>query len=295
MLEVQIAQEYTGQQIDLCYLIPLYKEVLDFKTYCRKDTDTVADIVGGRTFGSTNCGMAAVTNMGDDRNWTGNDLAAANLYGFGRLSFDTSLSAEQIAREWVTLTYDTEEKTRNTIVDLLLHSREIYEKYTSPLGIGWMVTPNTHYGPNIDGYEYSRWGTYHRADHEGIGVDRTLKGTGYTAQYHEPNASVFADPLKCPEELLLFFHHLPYTYQLKSGTTVLQHIYDTHFEGYEKVLEMQKKWLSLKGTLPEEAFELVAERFERQAVNAHEWCDQVNSYFYRKSAVPDEKGRTIYS
>lgn len=294
MLEVQVAQEYTGQQIDLCYLIPMFKEILDFKTYCKEVNDTVADIVSGRTFGNKNAGMAAVCNTGNDTNWTGNELAAANFYGFGRLAFTTSLSAEEIAEEWVRLTISNEEEVVNRVVTMLMSSRETYEKYTCPLGIGWMVTPHYHYGPSIDGYEYSRWGTYHRADNKGIGVDRTDKGTGYVRQYHEPNASRYNEIHTCPEELLLFFHHIPYTYRLSTGKTLIQHIYDTHFMGVEEVLKMIEVWNDLRDNIPVRIYENVKERMERQLQNACEWRDQVNSYFYRKSGILDEKGRIIY-
>ncbi|MCR5671946.1 MAG: alpha-glucuronidase [Butyrivibrio sp.] len=294
MLEVQIAQEYTGHQIDLCYLIPLFKEVLDFRTHCGSDKDTVADIVSGRTMGNSLAGMAAVINTGNDMNWTGNDLAAANLYGFGRLSFNTELTSEEIAREWIAQTFDLEKKDADILCDMLLRSREIYEKYTSPLGIGWMVNPMGHYGPSVDGYEYSRWGTYHRADHLGIGVDRTDKGTGYAQQYYKENAEMYNDPATCPEELVLFFHHLPYTYMLKSGKTLIQHIYDSHFEGEEQARELAAGWDKLKEVIPADAFDRVKKRFDLQLDNAREWRDQVNSYFYRKSALPDEKGRKIY-
>lgn len=294
MLEVQVAQEYTGQQIDLCYLIPMFKEILDFKTYCKEEKDTVADIVSGRTFGNKNAGMAAVCNTGNDTNWTGNELAAANFYGFGRLAFSTSLSAEEIAEEWVRLTISNEEEVVSKVVAMLMSSRETYEKYTSPLGIGWMVTPHYHYGPSIDGYEYSRWGTYHRADNRGIGVDRTDKGTGYVRQYHEPNASKYNFIHTCPEELLLFFHHVPYTYELSTGKTLIQHIYDSHFEGVEEVLEMIEVWNDLRDNIPARIYKNVKERMERQLQNACEWRDQVNSYFYRKSGILDNKRRIIY-
>ena len=294
LLEVQIAQEYTGHQIDLCYLIPMFKEVLDFRTYCSEENDTVADIVSGRTMGNKLAGMAAVINTGNDFNWTGNDLAAANLYGFGRLAYNTELSSEEIAREWVALTFDMDKESEDKLTDMLLKSREIYEKYTSPLGIGWMVTPHVHYGPSVDGYEYSRWGTYHRADHKGIGVDRSDKGTGYAQQYYEPNASAYNDPEKCPEELLLFFHHIPYTWKLKSGQTLIQYIYDSHFEGEAEAEQLAADWNSLKDVVDSEVFARVAERFELQVANAKEWRDQVNSYFFRKSDIADEKGRKIY-
>lgn len=294
MLEVQIAQEYTGHQIDLCYLMPMFKEVLDFHTHCCKDKDTVADVISGRTMGNSLAGMAAVINTGNDYNWTGNYLAAANTYGFGRLAYNTELSSEEIAREWVKMTFALEKEDEDKLVDMLLRSREIYEKYTSPLGIGWMVTPHDHYGPSVDGYEYSRWGTYHRADHLGIGVDRTDKGTGYAQQYYEPNASMYNDPATCPEELLLFFHHIPYTYKLKTGKTLIQHIYDSHFEGEAEAEGLAADWDSLKGKVSDEVFDLVKHRFDLQLYNAKEWRDQVNSYFFRKSGIADEKGREIF-
>ncbi|RKM57702.1 alpha-glucuronidase [Butyrivibrio sp. XB500-5] len=296
MLEVQLAQEYTGHQIDLFYLIPWFKEVLGFHTYCKEGCDTVADIISGKTMGNKNAGFAAVINTGNDYNWTGNDLAAANLYGFGRLAYDMSLTAEDIAREWVRLTYASsmDKKSEDVLVGMLLDSGDIYEKYTAPLGIGWMVTPNTHYGPSVDGYEYSRWGTYHRADHHAIGVDRSDKGTGYAQQYYKKNADMYNDPDTCPEELLLFFHRIPYTYKLKSGQTLIQYIYDSHFEGACQAKELMEKWESLKGAVPEDVYERVTERFRLQVENANEWRDQINSYFYRKSDIPDEKGRKIY-
>lgn len=294
MLEVQIAQEYTGQQKHVCYLIPMFKEVLKFHTYCRPEQDTVADLVSGRTYGQEYCGMAAVANTGNDENWTGHDLAAANLYGFGRLSFCTDLESADIAKEWISCTYGNDMEVQEIVLKILMMSWPAYEKYTSPLGIGWMVNPNHHYGPNVDGYEYDRWGTYHRADHKGIGVDRSANGTGYAGQYREPNASAYEAIETCPEELLLFFHHVPYSYQLKSGKTLIQHIYDTHFEGAEDVEEMAAAWRALEGRVPEIAYERVAARLHHQMEHSKEWRDQINSYFYRKSYIEDEKKRVIY-
>lgn len=294
ILEVQIAQEYTGQQIDLCYLIPMWKEILSFDTYADGEGSTVEKVVSGQSYHQCNCGMAGVINTGDDENWTGNDLAAANLYGFGRLAMDTSLTAEEIAREWTKLSLSGKDDVVDVVVPMLCGSWSTYEKYNAPFGIGWMVTPHYHYGPDIDGYEYDRWGTYHRADLHGIGVDRTKEGTGYVNQYNEPWCSVYADKEKCPEELLLFFHYVPYTYVLKTGKTLIQHIYDTHFEGVEEVEEMQRKWSVLEGSISDRAYQCVSERFERQLANAKEWRDRVNTYFYRKSGIEDEKGRKIY-
>ena len=294
ILEVQIAQEYTGQQRHVCYLIPMFREILSFKTYCREEMDTVADIVSGRTWGNKLCGMAAVANTGEDVNWTGHDLAAANLYGFGRLSFQTDLTAEEIAQEWIACTFGDDSEVREKVLTILMMSWPAYEKYNAPLGVGWMVNPDYHYGPNVDGYEYSPWGTYHRADHQGIGVDRSDKGTGYAMQYKEPNASLYNDIDSCPDELKLFFHHVPYTYRLRNGKTILQHIYDTHFEGASDVEEMRELWKSLEGRVPEKIYARTLERFEHQVWHAAEWRDQINSYFFRKTGIADKWGRKIF-
>lgn len=294
ILEVQAAQEYTGQQKHVCYLIPMWKEVLGFNTYAKETNSTIADIVSGRAYQQINCGMAAVTNTGDDDNWTGHDMAAANLYGFGRLSWNTELSAEEIAKEWILLTYEQDDQVMKVMLNILMKSWLTYEKYTSPLGIGWMVNPNGHYGPNVDGYEYDKWGTYHRADRNGLGVDRTQEGTGYASQYNEPNASMYENIETCPEELLLFFHNIRYDYVLKSGKTLIQHIYDTHFEGVEEVEDMLTSFKELEGLLPEEAFDRISERLQIQLESAREWRDRINTYFYRKSGVADHKNRKIY-
>lgn len=294
MLEVQIAQEYTGQQRHVCYLIPWFKELLAFRTYCTETKDSVADIVSGQTYGNLNCGMAAVTNTGNDCNWTGHDLAAVNLYGFGRLSFDKNLSAEAIASEWIVQTFGNIAKVKENILKILMMSWPTYEKYTSPLGIGWMVRPNGHYGPDVDGYEYDRWGTYHKADHKGIGVDRTAKGTGFCTQYNEPLASLYADVKTCPEELLLFFHRMEYDYVLSTGKTILQHIYDTHFEGAGEAETFFELWKELKGLIKEDSYERTLERFEHQKEHSKEWRDVINSYFYRKTGIGDQQGRTLY-
>lgn len=294
MLEVQIAQEYTGQQRHVCYLIPMFKEILAFRTYTAKADDTVKDIVSGKTFDQTKCGMAAVANTGNDENWTGHDLAAANLYGFGRLAFDTSASAEELAEEWIIRTFGKDQKVREVLLFILMNSWKAYEMYNAPLGIGWMVNPGFHYGPNVDGYEYDRWGTYHRADHAGIGVDRSHHGTGYAGLYREPNASMYDSPESCPDELLLFFHHMPYDHRLHNGKTVIQHIYDTHFDGVELVDEMVKQFESLEGKLPDKAYRRMLDRFYHQKEHSREWRDQINTYFYRKSGIADEKGRKIY-
>jgi alpha-glucuronidase len=295
VLELQITQEYTGQQVHLCYLVPQWKEALGFDTYAEGPGSTLAEIASGRVYGRPCGGFTAVSNIGDDPDWTGHPLAQANLYGYGRLAWNPALSSEQIAREWIRLALDADRETENVIADMMLRSWSIYESYTAPLGVGFMVNPGHHYGPNVDGYEYSKWGTYHFADCRGIGVDRTVRsGTAYTAQYHPPQSDLYESPEQCPDELLLFFHHVPYTHVLKSGITVIQHIYDSHFEGAEQAAELLGTWDSLQGKVEEGIHSRVRKRLAEQAEHAKEWRDVLNTYFLRKSGIPDERGRRIY-
>ncbi|WP_019640457.1 alpha-glucuronidase family glycosyl hydrolase [Paenibacillus fonticola] len=295
VLELQITQEYTGQQRHVCYLVPQWKEILDSETYAAGGGATVARIAKGATFNRPYGGMAAVSNIGDDACWTGHPLAQANLYGYGRLAWSPSLSAERITSEWIRLSLGSDPAVEEVVTSILMKSWGIYENYTAPLGVGWMVNPNHHYGPNVDGYEYSKWGTYHFADCRGIGVDRTIEtGTGYTAQYHSPRREMYNSLESCPDELLLFFHHVPYTHVLHSGKTVIQHIYDSHFEGAEAAAALLEDWRSIKGKINEDYFELVASRLLEQREHAKEWRDIINTYFYRKSGIADLQNRLIY-
>lgn len=294
-LEFQIAQEYLGQQRHLVYLIPQWKEVLEFDTYAKGEGTKIKDIASGEVFNNKISGIVAVTNVGIDYNWTGHTIAQLNLYGYGRLIWNPDLTAEEIAIEWIKQTFGHDPKVIDTIMKIVMPSWEAYENYTSPLGIGWMVNVSHHYGPNIDGYEYDMWGTYHFADRDGIGVDRTMAtGTGYTEQYYPENRDLYESIDTCPDELILFFHHVPYTHELKSGKTVIQHIYDTHFKGVEQVEEMIANWDSLKDKLDATRYRDVKERLNHQLWSAKEWRDTVNSYFYRKSGINDEQNRKIY-
>lgn len=295
MLELQITQEYTGQQRHLCYLVPQWKEILDFDTRAKGQGYPVKKLVNGSTFPMKHCGITAVSNIGTDYNWTGHYLAQANLYGYGRLTWDPDLATETITEEWIISTFGPKQELIDTISKMLISSWPIYENYTSPLGIGWMVNPDHHYGPSVDGYEYSKWGTYHRADLKAIGVDRTVaKGTGFTRQYRKDNYLMFENIETCPEELILFFHRLPYTYRLKSGKTIIQHIYDTHFEGVDQAIRLKEQWEKLNGMIDEKRFSHVLDRLKQQIDHAKEWRDVINSYFYRKTGICDIHSRKIY-
>lgn len=295
MLELQVTQEYTGQQRHLCYLVPQWKEILDFDTHAQGQGSTIARVASGELFNRQYGGIAAVSNIGDDMNWTGHTLAQANLYGYGRLIWNPSLGAEEIAREWIQLTFSHDETLMEVLLQMLLGSWGTYENYTAPLGVGWMVNPNHHYGPNVDGYEYQKWGTYHFADCHGIGVDRTqASGTGYAGQYHKPHSDIFEHVETCPDHVLLFFHHVPYTHQLKSGKTVIQHIYDTHFEGVEQAAAFVQQWDSVQDKVDAQRHSQIRKRLVEQAEHAKEWRDIINTYFFRKSGIGDEHKRVIY-
>jgi alpha-glucuronidase len=235
--------------------------------------------------------------VGDDPFWTGHPLAQANLYAVGRLGWNPTRDPVAVLDEWITLTFpDAPAALRHTLHALMDQSWQTYEQYTAPLGVGFMVRPGHHYGPDVDGYEYTPWGTYHFADRDGLGVDRTAAtGTGFTTQYPLPWSARYDSPDTCPDELLLFFHHVPYTHVLHSGVTVIQHIYDTHFAGAQRVAEMQSRWQEVTGLVDPAVHTRVADRLAEQRRSAEEWRDQINTYFFRKSGIPDAKGRRIQS
>lgn len=288
-LELQVTQEYTGQQRHAVYLGPAWSEILRWQPW-GDEGRTVADVV------APTGGFAAVSNVGDDRFWTGHPLAQANLYAYGRLTWDPTLDPTAVLDEWITLTFpDAPDELRAAVHAILDESWHTYELYTAPLGVGFMVRPGHHYGPDVDGYEYTPWGTYHFADRDGIGVDRTrATGTGYTGQYPAPWRDVYESPDSCPDELLLFFHHVPYTHVLHSGSTVIQHVYDTHFEGVERVERMVERWGEVAHLVPDDVARRVRERLSEQLASAVEWRDQLTTYFFRKSGIPDVHGRTIH-
>ncbi|WP_125606327.1 alpha-glucuronidase [Lapidilactobacillus bayanensis] len=294
IIEFQITQEYTGHQIDLNYLLPQWHRVLHFDTFEDNKSALLKDIPSRNSIISANSGFAAVSNIGRDENWTGNQLAQSNLYGFGRIAWNNDLTPDQILAEWTQLTFSDSEVC-GKVSQILATSNETYENYTAPLGVGFMVTPHYHYGPSINGYEYDRWGTYHYADRNGLGVDRTLAtGTGYTRQYSNHNFELYENLATCPDELLLFFHHVSYSHVLHNGETVIQHIYNTHFQGYEAVVQYLNMWVTLQGKVPESVYQNVLLRLQKQVDNAKEWCDQVNTFFYRMSGVDDVQQRKIY-
>jgi alpha-glucuronidase len=256
-IELQVTQEYTGQQRHLCFLPVMWKEILDLDLRVNGDRTPVKDLVAGKVFQRPAGAFVGVANVGmgidSDQNWLGHPLAMANLYGFGRLAWDPNLSAESIAEEWTRLTFGNDPVVVKTIGAMLLASWHAYENYTGPLGAQTLTDIlGSHYGPGIESSEQNGWGQWHRADHEGIGMDRTLAtGTGYVGQYPPAIRELYESVQTTPDELLLFFHHIPYTYRLQSGKTVIQHIYDSHYEGAEQAADFVRQWKLLEHRVPD--------------------------------------------
>ena len=292
-IELQITQEYMGQQRHLCFLVPMWKETLDFDMRVNGRASPVKDIVSGQFFHRALGGFAGVANVGLDSNWLGNPIAMANLYGFARLAWNTNLSSAAIADEWTRLTFGNDPVMDRTIDAMLLSSWPTYENYTGPLGAGTLTDIlGSHYGPGVESSEGNGWGQWHRADHDGVGMDRSVAtGTGYVGQYSPEVQKEFETLAATPDALLLFFHHVPYTYRLKSGETVIQHIYDAHYEGAEQAHEFVRQWESLRGHIDDERYEFVLARLRYQEGHAIVWRDAVCNWFLRVSGIPDAKGR----
>jgi alpha-glucuronidase len=292
-IELQITQEYTGQQRQLCFLVPMWKEALDFDMRIDDQHTPVKALVAGHVFQRRTGGFAGVANVGMDASWLGNSLAMANLYGFGRLAWNPDLSAESIIEEWTRLTFSNDPQVVRTIDDMQLRSWQIYENYTGPLGAGTLtnITGN-HYDPAPESSERNGWGQWHRADYEGIGMDRTIAtGTGFIGQYPPGVQRIYEPLVSCPDELLLFFHHVPYTYVLHSGKTVIQHIYDSHYDGAEQAAQLAAQWKTLQGQVDDSRYSEVLTMLEYQAREAVVWRDTICNWIHQLSGILDEKVR----
>jgi len=291
-MEVQVTQEYTGQQRHLVYLAPMWKEVLGFDMRAGGASTPVKNILEGKAFRRPLGGMVGVAGVGRDA-WLGSPLAMANLYAFGRLAWDPDLTAEQIAAEWTEQTLGADPQVVNTVTKMLMQSWPAYESYTGTLGLQTLTDiTGSHYGPNIESSERNGWGQWHRADHDGVGMDRTVAtGTGFAGQYPPEVAKMYESLADCPDNLLLFFHHVPYTYRLHSGKTVIQSIYDDHYAGAEQAATLMREWATLEGHIDQKLYERMRDRLVYQAGHAIVWRDAIVQYFLKMSGIPDEKGR----
>lgn len=268
--ELQITQEYLGQSKHLTYLAPMWKEFFDFV-----NPDKLV-------------GISGVANIGDDANWCGHPFSQANWYAFGRLAWNPSLTAEEIAHEWLVQTYENQdEKFTKPVEMMMMTSREACVNYMMPLGLHHIFKFDHHYGPEPDGFIASyplEWCPvyYHKADAKGIGFDRSSKGTDAVGQYPEPYRSLYDNIETCPEEYLLWFHHVPWTYKMKSGSTLWQELCMKYNMGVAMVEVYRDFWHTsakqyMKGH--EQEWQHTDSLLNVQLENAKEWRNTCLKYF----------------
>jgi alpha-glucuronidase len=297
-IELQITQEYLGQQRHMVFLVPMWKATLDTDLRANNQSTPVKEIVEGKSFHQPLGGFVGVANVGLDTNWMHHPMAMANLYGFGRLAWDPNLTTDQILDTWTRLTWGNNPTVVATIDELQRHSWHVYEQYTGNLGIGTLTNIlGYHYGPGIESAERNGWGQWFRADATGIGMDRTIAtGTGYIGQYPPELAKVYENLATCPDDLLLFLHHVPYTHVLHDGKTVAQYVYDAHYEGAATAQTYPARWQTLKGLvdqglLDKDRYNEVLRLLTYQAGHAIVWRDAVTKWFQKESGIPDQQGR----
>jgi len=275
MAELQITQEYLGQSRHLVYLAPMWRE---FFGYVQPDC-----LIG----------IAGVSNIGLDTNWCGHHFSQANWYAFGRLAWNPNLTSEAIAEEWLKQTFDSGQRTvdsydysvlNSQLLSMMLRSREACVDYMMPLGLHHIFKFDHHYGPEPDGFKPHypiEWCPvyYHQADSIGIGFNRTHTGSDATSQYREPYCSLYDDINTCPERFLLWFHHVPWTYRLKSGNTLWEELQLRYDRGVREVEDFRRIWQEAKPFIDEQRWKEVDERMEHQLENAKEWRKVCLDYF----------------
>ena len=264
MAELQITQEYLGQSRHLVYLAPMWREFFGYVS----PTKLV--------------GIAGVANIGLDKNWCGHHFSQANWYAFGRLAWNPNLTSEEIADEWLAQTFNV--SNSEALKSMMLRSREACVDYMMPLGLHHIFKFDHHYGPEPDGFKAHyplEWCPvyYHKADKEGLGFDRTHTGSDATSQYREPYCSLYDDINTCPERYLLWFHHVPWTYRLKSGNTLWEELQARYDRGVCEVEDFVRIWQEAKPYIDEQRWQETNERMQHQLENAKEWRKVCLDYF----------------
>jgi alpha-glucuronidase len=289
MPEFQITQEYLGFSIHLVYLAPLFEECLRSDTYSRGKDSPVAKVIDGTLDNHQLTAMAGVANTGSDRNWTGHPFAQANWYAFGRLAWDPYLGSEEIADDWIRMTFSNDREFISRTIKMMMSSREITVNYMTPLGLHHIMYANLHYGPGpwVDrGRQDWTAVYYHKADKEGIGFNRTSSGSNATGQYFKEVRDVYEKTETTPENLLLWFHRVPWNYRMKSERTLWDELCYKYNNGVDSVRWMQKEWEKSKGMIDDERFEKVKSLLAEQEANAVIWRDACLLYFQTFSGMP---------
>lgn len=294
MMEFQITQEYLGFSTHLVFLPKLFEEVLQSDTYQKGKGSTVAKVIDGTLHNKKLTGMAGVANIGTDNNWTGHPFGQANWYGSGRLAWNPYLSSKKIAEEWLKLTFSNKEDFVAPMQEILVQSRETIVKYMTPLGLHHIMDAHHHYGPGpwISKMGRPDWTSvyYHKADSIGIGFDRTVNGSNATSQYADPVAAQFNDIEDIPQEYLLWFHHVPWDYEMPNGKTLWNNLALTYQEGVDEVKEMVETWRKMEPYVNEAEYREVAMLLTIQLKEAIWWKNACMLYFQQFSdrSFPEE-------
>jgi alpha-glucuronidase len=292
-LEVMLAQEYLGFATHLVFHAPLIKETLDADTFARGAGSTVARVVDGSLHAHAVSGMAGVANTGDERNWTGHPFLQANWYAFGRLAWDHQLGAEAIAEEWLRMTFGNDPRFVAPAKAMMLGSREAPVSYMTPLGLHHLMAKDHHHGPGpwvSPERERGRadWTAvyYHRADAAGIGFDRSATGSNAVAQYNPPLDGQFGDLQTCPEEYLLWFHHVRWDHVMRSGRTLWDELCHRYTAGVDFVHGMRRTWNELAPYVDHHRHVHVTALLAIQEKEARWWRDACLLYFQTFSKRP---------
>lgn len=291
MLEFQITQEYLGYATNLAYLGPLFEECLDADTYTKGKGTTVANVLEDYNRSHGISGIAGVTNIGTDINWCGHLFGQSNWYAFGRMAWNPELSSEEVADEWLRMTFNNNTSFVNPIKEMMQQSRETVVNYRNPLGLNHIMNFATHYGPG-PWYKDPHWDAkdYHKADETGIGVDRTSKGSNVVNQYAKPLAEILENLNTCPQKDLLWFHHLPWDYKMPSGKILWDELVAYYYKGVDEVRGMRKLWNSMEGKIDAERFNHVKQLLKVQEDEAIWWRDGCVLYFqtFSKRPIPSQ-------
>lgn len=298
MPEFQITQEYLGFSNHVAYLAPLWKECLDADTYQDGAGSTVMRMTATPLFPGAITAIAGVANIGTDTNWCGHPLAQANWYAFGRLAWNPQLTSGEIVEEWIRQTFDMPQDAEQSVKELMLGSREAVVNYMMPLGLHHLFAWGHHYGPEpwcaVPGARPD-WmpSYYHKADTFGIGFDRSRSGSNAVSQYHEPLCDLYDGAESCPENLLLWFHHVTWQHKMRSGRTLWEELCYKYNEGVQSVRDFQRIWDEVEPYVDMERFQDVQKRLRTQSRDAVWWRDACLLYFqqYARRPIPYELER----
>ena len=290
MMEFQVTKEYLGQDTHLVYLAPYFEEVLDADTWAKGKGSTVAKVLDGSLHGYRRTGIAGVSNIGDDRNWTGSHFNQANWYAYGRLAWDPTLASTRIADEWIRQTFSNDPAVVRAVRGIMMTSREAVVSYMTPLGLTHIMATGHHYGPGpwVRNLSRPEWNPayYHRADTGGVGFDRTARGSNAVAQYHPPVRARYAGRATVPDSLLLWFHRVGWSERMRSGRTLWEELVHRYNAGVDSVRAMQRAWDALEGKVDAERFRDVRALLAIQEREARWWRDAALTYFATHSRQP---------